>query len=104
MADLPECRTKFERPFLHVGIDYAGPVYIHHKRGRGQKPHKAYIALFVCTSVKAVHIELVGDLTTEAFLAALRRFISRRGIPSHIYSDNGSNFVGANRELKEVIV
>ena len=63
---------------------------------------KAYICLFVCLSVKAVHLELVSDLTTEAFIAALRQFISRRGYPSLIWSDHGTNFVGANRELKEL--
>ncbi|XP_018377309.1 PREDICTED: uncharacterized protein LOC108770303 [Trachymyrmex cornetzi] len=52
--------------------------------------------------VKAVHLEVVSDLTTDGFLAALRRFISRRGIPTHIHSDNGTNFVGANNQLKEL--
>nr|XP_033204841.1 uncharacterized protein LOC117165607 [Bombus vancouverensis nearcticus] len=52
--------------------------------------------------IKAVHIELVGDLTSEAFIAALRRFIARRGFCVTIYSDNGTNFVGANNELREL--
>ncbi len=60
------------------------------------------ICLFVCLSVKAVHLVLVSDLTTEAFVAALRRFIARRGYPSLIWSDHGTNFVGAKRELKEL--
>ena len=63
---------------------------------------KAYICLFVSLSVKAVHLELVTDLTSEAFIACLKRFISRRGLPSLIWSDNGTNFVGAARELKEL--
>ena len=62
---------------------------------------KAYVCVFVSLSVKALHLELTSDLTTEAFIASLRRFISRRGKPSLIWSDNGSNFVGASRELKE---
>ena len=61
---------------------------------------KTYICLFVCLTVKAVHWELVSDLTTEAFIAALRRFIARRGCPALIWSDHGSNFVGARTELK----
>jgi len=65
--------------------------------------HKAYISIFVCFSTKAVHIELVTDLTTDAFLAALKRFISRRGKPTCVYSDNGTTFVGANRKMKEFI-
>lgn len=63
---------------------------------------KAYICVFVSLTVKAVHLELVTDLTSEAFLACLRRFIARRGIPSLVCSDNGTNFVGAARELKEL--
>jgi len=63
---------------------------------------KAYICVFVSLAVKAVHLEAVSDLTSEAFIAALRRFIARRGYPSLIWSDNGTNFVGANRELREL--
>lgn len=64
---------------------------------------KAYIAVFVCCSTHAIHLEVVSDLTTEAFLAALKRFVSRRGLPSDIFSDCGTNFVGANRELKKLL-
>ena len=57
---------------------------------------------FVCLAVKAVHIELIGDLTSETFIAVLRRFIARRGLCLTIHSDNGINFIGANNELKEL--
>ena len=82
-------------------MDYAGPVKV--KYGMVRKPTivKAYICVFVSLSVKAVHLEAVTDLTSEAFIAALRRFIARRGYPTLIWSDNGTNFVGANREIKE---
>ena len=63
---------------------------------------KTYICVFVSLAVKAVHLEAVSDLTSEAFVAALRRFVARRGCPTLIWSDNGTNFVGANRELKEM--
>ena len=63
---------------------------------------KAYICVFVSLTVKAVHLELVSDLTTDAFIACLRRFVSRRGIPSMIWSDHGINFVGAAREIKDL--
>lgn len=63
---------------------------------------KAHICIFICFSTKAIHIELVYDLTTEGFIAALKRFISRRGICQHIYSDNATNFVGANKQLVEL--
>ncbi|XP_011859312.1 PREDICTED: uncharacterized protein LOC105556810 [Vollenhovia emeryi] len=53
-------------------------------------------------AIKAVHLEVVSDLTTDGFLAAMRRFISRRGIPKHVYSDNGTNFKGASNQLREL--
>ena len=61
---------------------------------------KAYICMLVCLSVKVVHLKLESDLTTEAFIAALRRFIARQGYPTIIWSDHGSNFLGAKGELK----
>lgn len=104
MADLPKARLEeFSRPFDRCGIDYAGPFQLRENKRRGRVPMaKAYVAVFVCFSTKAVHIELVSSLTTEAFLAALRRFAARRGTPSHSYSDNATNFVGADRDLTEV--
>jgi hypothetical protein len=88
--------------FENVGVDYAGPVLL--KLGRVRKPVmvKAYLCVFVAVSVKAVHLDVVSDLTTEAFIACLRRFIARRGKPHTIWSDHGSNFVGASRELAEL--
>ena len=89
--------------FDHIGLDYAGPFTI--KYGSTRKPTlvKAYVCVFVSLTVKAVHLELVSDLTANAFIAALRRFIARRGKPSLIWSDHGTNFVGAVRELKRFI-
>ncbi|GFW63656.1 integrase catalytic domain-containing protein [Trichonephila clavipes] len=102
MGNLPKHRVTLERPFFSCGIDYAGPVLIKCNKGRGTKSTKGYIALFVCLATKAVHIEAVGDLTTDSFIAELRRFSARRGAPRHIYSDNGTNFVGARRKLDEI--
>ena len=89
--------------FERVGVDYAGPIYV--KYGNIRKPTivKAYICVFVSLTVKAVHLKLVSDLTTEAFIACLRRFIAHRGKPSTIWSDHGTNFVGANGEKKEFV-
>lgn len=70
---------------------------------RSRKTDKAYVALFVCFATRAAHIELVSSLSTEAFLAALRRFIARRGKPTEINSDNGTNFVGADRTLQKFL-
>ena len=102
IGNLPAERITPDRPFANVGLDYAGPFHV--KYGYVRKPTivKAYVCVFVSLSVKAVHLELVTDLTTEAFIACLRRFVARRGRPNVVMSDNGTNFVGANRELKEL--
>jgi len=102
MGDLPSCRVKPAKPFETTGIDYCGPILIKSGRLRNAKRIKAYIAIFVCLCTKAVHIELVSDLSTEAFLSALKRFIARRGKITRIYSDNGTNFRGAANALKEL--
>ena len=100
MGVLPAPRVTPCRPFLRVGVDYAGPILIRSSRGRGQHASKGYIALFVCLATKAVHLEVVSDGTTEAFLAALKRLTSRRGLCSQIYSDCGTAFMGADKELR----
>ncbi|XP_035230220.1 uncharacterized protein LOC118202177 [Stegodyphus dumicola] len=102
MGNLPKHRVTLERPFYKCGVDCAGPISIKFNKGRGAKSTKGYIALFICLATKALHIEAVSDLTADAFLAALRRFNARRGAPSHIYSDNATNFVGAIRKLSEI--
>lgn len=99
MGDLPKERVSPSRPFLHSGVDFAGPFQVLMSRGRGVKTNKAYIAIFICMAVKAVHLELVGDLTAEAFIGAFRRFTSRRGKCAHLWSDQGRNFVGSSKEL-----
>jgi hypothetical protein len=102
MGNLPELRVKPGRAFLSCGVDYAGPLLVKESRGRSKRLIKSYIAIFVCFVTKAVHIELVNDLSTSEFMAALRRFVGRRGLPKDIYSDNGTNFVGAKNELAEL--
>ena len=101
MGQLPPERVTPDLVFSRVSVDYAGPLYI--KYGYVRKPTvvKAYVAVFVSLSIKSVHLELVSDLTTDAFIACLRRFIARRGRPSLIWSDHGSNFLGAARQIKE---
>ncbi|KAG7198908.1 hypothetical protein KM043_015726 [Ampulex compressa] len=102
MGDLPAYRVTPSRPFARTGVDYCGPFCVKEGRRRNAKVSKAYAAIFICMCTKAIHIELVADMTTESFLGCLKRFMSRRRKPAHIYSDNGSNFVGANRELREL--
>ena len=93
MGQLPIERITPGMVFERVGIDYAGPVLL--KVGCVRKPTliKAYIGIFVSLTVKAVHIELISDLTTSAFIASLRRFVARRGKPATIWSDHGSNLL-----------
>jgi len=100
MGDLPSPRiSPPPRSFSHCGLDYAGPFKVRASAGRGITSRKAYIALFVCLATRAVHLELVSDYTTAAFLNAFNRFCSRRGFPNSVYSDNGTTFVDANKEL-----
>ncbi|XP_063619660.1 uncharacterized protein LOC134792321 [Cydia splendana] len=99
MGQLPEPRVTPSQTFSHTGVDMAGPIQVRTTKGRGNKATKGYIAVFVCLATKAIHLELVGDLSTESFIAAFIRFKARRGHISHIYSDNGRNFVGAARML-----
>lgn len=100
MGNLPSPRVRPGRPFIKTGIDYAGPIQLRSAKGRGHKTYKAYIALFICMVTKAIHIEIISDLTTESFIAAYKRFISRRGLCTDIYSDNGTYFVGANNVMQ----
>lgn len=100
MAALPKERITSSRPFSHCGIDYAGPIRVREAAGRGRKSHKTYIALFVCLATRAIHLELVHDYTSAAFISALERFSARRGCPIALYSDNGTTFQGADRELR----
>ncbi|XP_035213254.1 uncharacterized protein LOC118187155 [Stegodyphus dumicola] len=102
MGDLPSPRVQPSRPFAVTGVDYAGPYSIKSQVGRRTKTFKCYVSIFVCFSTKAVHLELVSDLSTSTFLAALKRFIARRGKPSKISSDCATNFKGASKELKEI--
>ena len=102
MGQLPQQRVHPSPPFSITGVNYAGPFVL--KKGHTRKPMlvKAYIAIFVCFSSKAVHLEIVSDLTTEAFLACLRRFVARRGLPQEIHSDNGTNFKGTKNDLTDL--
>lgn len=96
-------RVTPSRPFLHSGVDFAGPFQVLMSKGRGSKTNKAYIAIFVCMVTKSIHLELVGDLTSESFIGAFKRFVARRGQCSHLWSDQGKTFVGANKELANAL-
>ncbi|XP_055589857.1 uncharacterized protein LOC129742036 [Uranotaenia lowii] len=101
MGDLPASRVTISRPFSKTGVDYFGPIYI--RPGPRRTATKAYVAIFICLCTKAVHMELVSDLSTDRFLQALRRFIGRRSMCSDLFSDNGTNFVGARNKMREFL-
>ena len=97
-ADLPLDRvTPHEPVFTSVGVDYFGPFAV--KRGRGRE--KRYACIFTCLTTRAVHIETADTLDTDSFINGLYRFMSRRGEPRLLRSDNGTNFVGAEQELRK---
>jgi len=102
MGELPSSWVQPSRPFLTTGVDYAGSISLRLGTTCSKTITKGYIAIFVCFATRAVHIEVVTSLTTEAFLAALRRFIARRGKPRTIFSDNGTNFQGEANQLHEI--
>ena len=97
MADLPKERlVPYQPPFTYAGLDFFRPFYV--KRNRGTV--KVYGCIFVCFNSRAVHIKDVSSLETDTFIQALLRFISVRGCPKEIWSDNGTNFTGAEKELR----
>ncbi|XP_059054953.1 uncharacterized protein LOC131849000 [Achroia grisella] len=103
MSNHPACRvTPSVKAFIHTGTDFAGPIKVTPHRGRGIRARKAYICLFVCLTTRAIHIELASDLSAACFLLAFKRFLSRRGPVTHLYSDNGTNFIGARGYLDEL--
>lgn len=102
LGNLPKFRISEAKAFSNVGTDFCGPFSITMSRLRGAKTLKSYVCLFICCATKAVHLELVSDMSTEGFLAALRRFIARRGRCTNIYSDCGTNFIGGAAYLRDL--
>ena len=100
MADLPNDRMEPSPPFTYAAVDYCGPWYM--KDGR--KEVKRYIALFTCMASRAVHLEVARSLEADSFLNAFRRFISRRGPVRQLRCDQGTNFLGAKKELQEALL
>ena len=100
MAELPKVRlTPFEPPFTNTGVDFFGPLMVKHGRGSA----KCYGCIFVCMASRAIHLELAQSLETGDFIMVLQRFLNIRGNVKQLRSDNGTNFVGAERELREAL-
>ena len=100
MADLPKERlVPYQPPFTYTGLDFFGPFYVK----RSCSTVKVCGCIFVCLSSRAIHIEDVSSLETDTFIQSLLRFISVRGWPKEIWSDNGTNFTGAKKELRLLV-
>lgn len=103
MADLPAYRVnKVDKAYSHTGCDFAGPLQYTPVRGRGVKSRKAWLCIFTCLTTRCLHIEIATDLSTVSFLAALKRFLSRRGPIQCLYTDNATNFVGCRSYLRDL--
>ena len=98
---LPGFRLSDEFAFTSIGVDFAGPVYVKDIYDKSSNMNKAYIVLYTCASSRAVHLDLIPRLTTEAFVRSFKRFIARRGVPNLVVSDNGSTF--KSEELKKLL-
>ena len=99
MGQLPPFRVEHQQVFHHTGMDCCGPFLV--RQGYTRKPVyvEVFLSIFICMVTKAVHLEVVSSLKTEAFIASLERFVARRGLPLNLHSDNGSNYVGAQNQL-----
>ena len=84
------------RPFTHTGVDFAGPLYVKKVNS------KAWICLYTCCVTRAIHLELVPDLSTQTFIRSMKRFTSRRGLPIRMVSDNGKTFKGTAKEIRSI--
>lgn len=101
MGNIPAYRLQEAIPFTFVGIDYAGYFEVKASQRKNAPFVKAYVALFICLTTWAIHLELVSDLSSTQFLKALKRFIGRRGIPKKIFSDNTvEQILGHERQVK----
>ena len=95
---LPKVRVTESPPFTVIGVDFTGALYVK----EGEEERKVYICLFTCAATRAVHLEVVSDLTVETFLLAFRRFSSRKSLPHTMISDNASTFLAAAKDLQRL--
>ena len=102
MGQLQKERLTPAPVFSKVGVDYAGPLLLKTGYTRKHVLKKAYVCAFVCMAFKVVHLELVAELTIEAFIATFCCFVARRGCPTNVFRDHGTNFFGADRQLAEL--
>ena len=96
---LPQLRTQDVHPFTFTGVDFTGALYVQ----QGKEEVKVYLCLFTCATTRAVHLEIVQDLTADTFLMAFRKFVGRRSLPKIMISDNGSTYLSAAEGLRSLI-
>ena len=101
MTNLPKHRVNMVKPFQHTGVDFTGHLWV---KGEDGKDEKMYVLLFTCLNVRAVHIELVPDMSTVQFVLAFTRFTNIYGVPSHLYSDNARSFVAGGEVLQQALL
>ena len=103
MADLPASRVDFPNPpFTLTGVDYFGAITTK-ASFRGGRREKRYGVVFTCLQTRAVHLEVAQSLSTDDFLKVFSRFVARRSKPKRMFSDQGTNFIGAEREMRQVV-
>ena len=98
-GNLPKDRIESSRPFQVIGVDYAGP-FVYKKRGG--KEGKAYLLLVGCSLTRAVHLEVLPDLSTNEFMYSFKMFIARRGKLDKVYSDNAKTFIAAAKRVRKI--
>ena len=103
IGQLPAARLTPARAFLNSGGDYAGTISLKPWKARGHKSYKGWLVIFVCMATSAVHIEIVSYYTSDGFTYAYWRFVSRRVICKTLYSDCGTNFLGADEQLRKLL-
>ena len=102
MADLLASRFQDIKPFPHTGVDFAGPFSVTTSKHQGIKTQKVYLCLLVFLSVKAIHLELASELSSECIMNCFKRFLARRGPVLKMFNDRGVNFVGVKHELDNI--
>ena len=98
---LPEFRIREEPAFTYTGVDFAGPLYI--KTSGLVKSNKVWICLYTCCVVRAVHLDIVPDMTAVSFHCSFKRFTARREFPKRFISDNGKTFMAAAKSIRAVL-
>ena len=98
---LPAFRVREARPFTHMGVDFAGPLYV--REIVSSTPKKVWVCLYTCCVTRAVHLDIVPDMTAEAFIRCFRRFTARRGFPLRMVSDNAKTFKAAARAIAATV-